>query len=100
MRQLIAFVGFLTLSLSAQTANLEAGKQKATSCAGCHGAAGISNNPDWPNLTGQKEQYLQIQLRAFRDGLRSNSIMNAMAKTLTDADIDNLAAHFARLKRE
>jgi cytochrome c553 len=30
-----------------------AGKSKAASCAGCHGPAGISNNPMWPNLAGQ-----------------------------------------------
>ncbi|MEX2516197.1 MAG: cytochrome c [Gammaproteobacteria bacterium] len=100
MRQFIAFAGFLTLALSAQAADLDAGRQKAASCAGCHGAAGISNNPAWPNLAGQKEQYLQIQLRAFRDGSRSNPMMNGMAKTLTEADIENLAAHFASLKRE
>lgn len=100
MRQLIVFIGCLALVLSTQAADLDAGKQKATSCAGCHGAAGISNNSAWPNLAGQKEQYLRIQLRAFRGGLRSNSMMNGMAKTLSDADIENLAAYFASLKRE
>ncbi|RME17068.1 MAG: cytochrome c4, partial [Bdellovibrio sp.] len=35
------------------------GKVKATTvCAACHGANGISSNPLWPNLKGQKEQYI------------------------------------------
>lgn len=100
MRHFTTLVGLLTIALSTQAADLDAGKQKTASCAGCHGAAGISNNPAWPNLAGQKEQYLQIQLRAFRAGSRRNPMMNGMAKTLTDADIENLAAHFASLKSE
>ncbi len=100
MHKFIAFAGLLTLAFTAQAADLNAGRQKAARCAGCHGSAGISNNPALPNLAGQKEQYLQIQLRAFRDGSRSNPMMNGMAQSLTDADIENLAAHFARLKHE
>jgi len=37
-------------------------------------------------------------LKAFRDGIRANAIMAPMAKPLSDADIDNLAAYYASLK--
>ncbi len=75
-----------------------AGKTKAsTVCASCHGAEGISNNPIWPNLKGQKEAYLIKQLKAFRDGTRTDPMMSPMAKPLTDADIDNVAAYFSSL---
>lgn len=100
MRRFIIAIGCLAFAVSTQAADLEAGNSKAASCGGCHGGAGISNNPAWPNLAGQKEQYLQIQLRAFRDGTRSNPIMNGMAKSLTDTDIENLAAYFSSLTRE
>ncbi len=87
----------LLLPLAAQAGDAAAGKAKAASCAGCHGAAGISNNPMWPNLAGQKAGYLAKQLRAFRDGTRSDPMMTPMAKPLSDADIENLATYYASL---
>ncbi|NIR62015.1 MAG: cytochrome c [Gammaproteobacteria bacterium] len=75
----------------------EAGKQKAATCAGCHGPKGVSNNPEWPNLAGQKEQYLIKQVKAFRDGERSNNLMSPMAKGLSDQDIENLAAYYSSI---
>ncbi len=75
-----------------------AGKAKAATCAGCHGAAGVSANPLWPNLAGQKEAYMVKQLKAFREGTRADPMMSPMAKPLSDADIDNLAAYFSGLK--
>jgi len=74
-----------------------AGKAKSGTCAGCHGAAGISKNPMWPNLAGQQQGYLVKQLKAFRDGSRSDSMMTPMAKPLTDEDIANLAAWYNSL---
>ncbi|MDH3935542.1 MAG: cytochrome c [Gammaproteobacteria bacterium] len=74
-----------------------AGKASSASCAGCHGAQGISSNPLWPNLAGQQVGYLVKQLTAFRDGGRTDPMMTPMAKTLTDADIQNLAAWYNSL---
>ena len=67
-------------------------------CAACHGMQGISIAPIYPNLAGQKQEYLVAQLKAFRDGSRKNAIMQPMAKGLTDADIVNIAAYLATLK--
>jgi len=75
-----------------------AGKTKSASCAACHGANGISSNALWPNLAGQKDGYLVKQMKAFRDGTRKDPMMGAMAKPLSDADIDNLAAFYSSLK--
>ena len=74
-----------------------AGKAKAASCAGCHGANGVSNNPLWPNLAGQQSGYLVKQMKAFRDGTRNDPMMSPMAKPLSDADIDNIAAYYSGL---
>ena len=74
-----------------------AGKTKSASCAGCHGANGISPSDIWPNLAGQKAGYLAAQLTAFRDGGRKNPMMSPMAAPLSDADIANLAAYYASL---
>ena len=79
-------------------ADVAAGRAKAMSiCAECHGAAGISVVDDFPNLAGQKELYLVTQLKSFRAGTRKNIEMNYFAKSLSDADIANLAAYFAGL---
>ena len=75
-----------------------AGKAKAATCAGCHGATGVSNNPVWPNLAGQKAAYIVKQLKAFKSGSRKDPMMDATAKGLSDADIDNLAAYYSSLK--
>ena len=45
----------LVTASSGLAGDLAAGKSKAASCSGCHGANGISANPLWPNLAGQKE---------------------------------------------
>ncbi len=53
--------------------------------------------PMYPNLAGQKEQYLVLQIKAFRDGERKNMVMSAMASGLSDTDIINLSAYYASL---
>jgi cytochrome c553 len=83
---------------AAVAGDIAAGKTKAASCAGCHGSDGISANPLWPNLAGQKAPYLVKQLKAFRDGGRQDPMMSAMARPLSDADIENLAAYYSSLK--
>lgn len=75
-----------------------AGKSKSATCGACHGAEGVSPNDLWPNLAGQKAGYLAKQIKAFRDGSRSDPMMGAMAKPLSDADIDDLAAYFSSLQ--
>jgi hypothetical protein len=69
----------------------------AAQCAVCHGADGVSVAAEIPNLAAQKADYLVAQLEAFREGKRTNPLMNAIAAQLDDAQIENLAAHFAAL---
>jgi cytochrome c553 len=81
----------------ANAGNSDAGKARATICAGCHGQNGISPIPNYPNLKGQNEKYLVKALRAYRDGQRSDPTMSPMAKPLSDRDIDDLAAYYSSL---
>lgn len=85
----------LAMSASALAGDVEAGKVKSAMCASCHGVNGISMSPLWPNLAGQKEQYLIKQIKAFRDGTRKDPMMAPMVAALSDADIENLAAYYA-----
>jgi len=72
-------------------------KKHAASCASCHGAAGISPNDTWPSLAGQNAAYLVRILGAYKSGDQTDVMMSPMAKTLSDADIQNLAAYYAGL---
>jgi cytochrome c553 len=75
--------------------DLAAGKAKAAACAACHGEGGVSSNPAWPSLAGQQKDYLVAALKAYRDGSRNNEMMAGMAKGLSDADMETLAAYFS-----
>ncbi len=101
MKKMIGTLVFAALTATAGHAmaegDIDEGKTKAMACAACHGAAGISSNEAWPNLAGQKAGYLVKQLKAFRDGTRSDPVMSSMAKTLSDPDIDDLAAYYSSL---
>jgi cytochrome c553 len=90
--------GVLCSSLQvAQAGDLEAGRKKSATCAACHGAVGISPNTAWPNLANQQLAYLAKQMKAFRDGERSDPWMSPMAKPLSDVDIADLAAFYNSL---
>jgi cytochrome c553 len=82
----------------ASAADVKAGRAKALVCQACHGLDGISKVPDAPNIAGQTEAYLATQLRAFKSGARKNEAMTVVASSLSDADIDNLAAYFAAIE--
>jgi len=90
-------LGACLLSSHVWAGDVAAGKGKSMTCSACHGSNGISQIPMYPNLAAQKEQYLVLQLKAFRDGQRKNMIMAPMAAGLSDTDIDNLAAYYASL---
>lgn len=63
-------------------------------CVACHGTDGKAVVDSYPNLDGQWERYLRLQLRAYRSGKRDNVVMNSMAASLTDAEISALAEHY------
>ena len=72
-----------------------AGKALAGRCATCHGAAGISSQPAWPNLAGQVSDHLLGALKSYKDGGRKNGMMEGIAKELSEKDSASLAAHYA-----
>ncbi|HEX5353083.1 MAG TPA: cytochrome c [Rhodanobacteraceae bacterium] len=87
-------LGFGTASASG---NVVAGKKKAAACEACHGTDGNGIAPNYPALAGQYQDYLEQALHEYKDGQRTNAIMNGMAAPLTDQDIQDLAAFFSSL---
>lgn len=77
-----------------EVGSAEEGAGKAAVCVACHGLAGNSSNPEWPNLAGQPAVYTAEQLRLFRARVRANPVMMPLAATLTDDDIADLAVYF------
>lgn len=76
----------------------EAGRIRSRGCVPCHGSDGLSTRPDAPNIAGQVPLYMTDQLRKYRSGERKNEIMNIVARTLSDEDIDNLVAYYSGMR--
>jgi len=64
-------------------------------CKACHGPGGISSSNIIPNLAGQKLDYLEAQLAAFKSGDRKNNFMTVIAGQLSDADIHAFAQYWS-----
>jgi cytochrome c553 len=89
----------MTANMAAAAGNVQAGQTKASGvCIACHGLDGNSVNPEWPSIAGQHEQYIIKQVRAFRAGERVNALMSPIAMTLTDQDIEDVAAYYTTQK--
>ncbi len=80
---------------AAAAGNAEAGQAKSATCMACHGAGGVSANPEWPHLAGQHASYVVKQLKHFKAAERNNPLMMPMAMILSDQDMEDLAAYFS-----
>ena len=65
-------------------------------CEACHGEDGRSRTPAAPHIGGQQEAYLIWALTQYREGRREGDVMSSVAGTLSRADIEALAAWYAR----
>jgi cytochrome c553 len=63
----------------------------------CHGQDGYSTLPNAPHLAGQPAAYLEEQLKNYRSGRRQHEVMTLIAKPLSDADVENLAAWYSSI---
>ncbi len=79
------------------------GETLSYACLSCHGSES-SRNADLPyrvpKLGGQKSSYLLVALKAYRDGTRQDPGMTALAGTLTDQEMADVAAYFASIGNE
>lgn len=92
----ILLCALAAMAFAAQAADLVAGQAKVKQvCAACHGLDGNSAAADYPKLGGQYPDYLAKALRDYKSGARKNPIMAGFAGTLSDQDIENVAAYFA-----
>jgi cytochrome c553 len=92
---LVTAVAIGAMASTVHAGDAAAGKQKIGTCMACHGANGKATAPIYPNLAGQSEQYLVSALKAYKSGDRNNPIMKPMAATLSDTDVENVAAYYS-----
>lgn len=74
------------------------GKAVSYTCLGCHGIDGYKNAyPMYsvPELRGQNPQYLVIALQGYRDGDRAHITMHSQSESLSEQDMNDVAAFLA-----
>lgn len=70
-------------------------------CASCHGPNGAGMPAQYPRLSGQHAEYIEVQLKAFRSGARANDTnasMRGVAGRLSDREIEAVADYIAGLR--
>ncbi|MBV9190446.1 MAG: cytochrome c, partial [Betaproteobacteria bacterium] len=99
---LIASLLAVGTSSCAMAQDTEGRKLASEVCSSCHGPRGESVSSAFPRLAGQQAQYLDVQLKAFRDRTRADPMAQAymwgMASQLDDAAIASLAAYYSSQK--
>jgi len=97
-----ATLSAFAIAADAPAGNADAAKAKVSMCIGCHGIPGYKASfPEVysvPMIAGQNAAYLQAALRAYASGARSHPTMDAIATSLTEQDIADLSAYYAKLK--
>lgn len=79
-----------------------AGKNKTSMCIGCHGIAGwrtaYPSVYSVPYLGGQHADYIVAALKEYQTGVRSHPSMKAIAASLSEQDMEDLAAYYSAAK--
>jgi cytochrome c553 len=92
----------LALALAAPghaAGDVQRGKQIGYTCLGCHGIENYKNvYPTYnvPKLVGQHPEYIVAALKAYRGKQRSHGTMYAQASSLSDQDMEDLAAYLSK----
>lgn len=101
MLTVVLMAGFVCFASSAFAKGDPAkGKIEVYTCHGCHGITGYhSMNPEYhvPRIAGQNEQYIIDALNEYRSGARKFPTMNAQAHSLTEQQIEDIAAYLSSL---
>ena len=98
-KRVIVFVSAVIISFAASLVSAQgdaaAGQAKAALCATCHGNDGNSELAINPKLAGQNTNYLVKQLMDFKSGARLSVTMAAMVLSLSEQDMQDIAAWYA-----
>ncbi len=98
IRSAAAFTAALSFSAAGAAFAADEMPRKAEACVVCHGSGGNSSVPTTPSIAGHPAQAITMQLYQFREGNRKDPQMSPMASTLTNAEMRELGAYFAKQK--
>ena len=98
-RPALAAFSLLVAAGAAGAVDANLGRDVAANCTSCHGTDGRSRG-GIPSLVGQDRLNLVQQMRDFRDGKRSSTIMQQLAKGYSDAEIEAAAAYLSAQKAD
>lgn len=79
---------------------VQAGKDAAAGCAGCHGEGGVSKIPGMPSLVGLHPKYLVAAMKAYTSGDRKHDLMKTFLMPKSDRELENIALYYALQKPE
>ncbi len=97
---LAALAAGLVAGVPAAMANgdAKAGEKKNSMCIGCHNIPGYKASfpivYSVPMITGQSPKYIENALQAYKKGERSHPTMRAIAGSLSEQDMADLAAFY------
>jgi cytochrome c553 len=98
MRDLAAYFaaqGGLAQGTAPAGSQVVRGGEKAAVCGACHGPTGVSPAPNWPSLAGQHKDYLVEVIAQYKNGQRDDPVMVGQVISLSDEDIDDIAAFYS-----
>lgn len=98
VRRAVVLLAIMASPIALAAGDAGAGKVKANTCMGCHGIPGYNNAyPEYrvPKIGGQSPEYLAAALKGYRAGERPHKTMQAQAASLSDQDIDDIAAYLS-----
>ena len=85
------------------TGSAAAGKEKISMCIGCHGIVGYRTAyPEVypvPKIGGQQAAHIVAALKEYKSGARWHPSMRAIADSLSEQDMADLAAYFSQVKK-
>lgn len=92
-----------TASAQKIVGNAAAGRKMASMCIGCHAIPGYRTAYPYvyhvPKIGGQQPAYIIQALKDYKSGKRWHPSMRAIAGSLTDQDMADLAAFFGGQKQ-
>lgn len=97
--KLILVFGILVCAPVWADGDVAAGREKASTCSGCHGVNGEGFDQN-PPIAGLDFQVLESGMQEYKTGVRTEAMMAMLMQALSDEDIADLAAYYASLSGE
>ena len=95
-RSPILFASIALLIMSFQSpAFARSADALSLTCNGCHGPDGVSQGGSIPSIAGMNAEYMATAMVQFKEGRRSATIMNRIAKGYKNYELSKIARYFS-----